>query len=563
MSASPTSTEEGATWLRAGTRYRAPLLVRQFPSEVPFGFLSRVIPTTEPLEMTVEAHRIPPRAALEMIHGARAVAETELADGHADASAPELEAERATAEELGRAIARRTQELWRVGVRWVATGSTSPRAEGARARLAERLGAMGFRVRVPRFEVAATLAPADLTPAAPRPSGYWQTLPTDGLAALYPFGDESIVEPRGVLLGLGLADASPVFLDRWSHASYSWGLFGTTGSGKSFAAALTLLRSRWMRPELDAVVLDPLGEFAGLVRRLGGDVLSLADGTRGRLNPLDPLTTGGDRREKAARVGAMLRALFPSLRDEEAATLDAAVTGLFDAGPQTPTLEDLARRLAGDPTAPERLRALFEVFRTGSLRDLNGPTTLASSARLVAVDFRGVAVDQLPFHLTYVLDWALGRMRDRPGPKLLIVDEAHLLARVPATAEFLDRVVRQVRHFEAGVLVLSQSPDDFLTGPSGKAMLRNLYAVGLLRLPEVSAEARSFFGLTAAEAEWLPKARLPRDHGYSESLWRIGELHLPLALIASTPEYLLLTDVLSATGPPVPSEDDAARRASL
>jgi hypothetical protein len=71
-------------------------------------------------------------------------------------------------------------------------------------------------------------------------------------------------------------------------------------------------------------------------------------------------------------------------------------------------------------------------------------------------------------------------------------------------------------------------------------MLRNLYTTGLLRLPQVSAETRAFFGLTAAEAEWLPRARLPRESGYSESLWRVGELHLPLAIVASTPEYEFL-----------------------
>lgn len=546
MSAARAPVQEGATWLRLGPRYRAPLLVRQFPAEVAFGFLGRVAPTTEPVEMTVEAHRLSSRAALELLHGARAVAEVELAEGHGDAATPELEAERATAEALGHAVARRTQELWRVGLRWVATGASRPRADAVRARLAERLQALGFRTRVPRYEVAAALAPVDLAPSGPRPTGFWQTLPTDGLAALFPFADETIREPGGVLLGLGLADASPVFVERWSHASYSWGLFGTTGSGKTFGAALTILRSRWMRPGLDVVVLDPLGEFSGLVRALGGEVIALADGRAGRLNPLDPATTGGDRREKAARVGAMLRALFPSLHDEESAALDAAVSALLEPPEAAPTLGDLAAALAADPRAPGRLGTLLEIFRTGSLRDLNGPTTLRPTARCIAVDLRGVAVDQLPFHLTYVLDWALGRLRQRPGPKLLVVDEAHLLSHQGATAEFLDRVVRHVRHFEAGVLVLSQSPDDFLATPSGRSMLRNLYAVGLLRLPQVSAEARAFFGLTGPEAEWLPKARLPRDAGYAESLWRIGELHLPLALVASTPEYEFLTEALAA-----------------
>lgn len=531
---------EGATWERTGRGYRAPLLVRRLPPEVPFGFLGRVLSTTEPADLVLEAQRLPPARALAIVEGARAVAAAELAHGPASGEAAELEAERASAEELGRAVARRTQELWNVGLCLIARGSSRPRVEASRARLAERLSTLGFRTRTPRYEVRSALAPVDFGAGAPRPAGYWQTLPTDGLAAFFPFGDESLLEPGGILVGLALADASPVVLDRWSHASYSWGLFGTTGAGKSFAAALFALRSRWLRTGVDLVILDPLGEYGDLVRSLGGSVVRLADGRAGRLNPLDPVTTGGDRREKAARVGTMLRALFPSLRDEEAAELDTSVSRLYDRGPEVPTFDDLVDDgVAGRPGAA-RLGSLLEVFRTGSLRTVNGPTTLRLDSGPVSVDFRGVAEDHLPFHLTYVLDWAYGRLRGRPGPKLLLVDEAHLLLRHGATAEFLDRVVRHIRHYDAGLLIVSQSPDDFLARESGRSVLRNLYATAFLRLKEVSPEARAFFGLTDAEAEWLPKARLPRDAGYSESLWRVGELHLPLALVASTPEYEFL-----------------------
>jgi len=540
----PVPPTEAATFWRAGRSYRAPLLVRQLPPEVPFGFLGRVLPTNETLELLVEAHRIPPPDALELLHGAKAVAEAELVAGGNGGETAALEIERASAEDLGRAVARRTQELWKVGIRFVALASTRPHVEAKRSRLSERLSTLGFRLRVPRYEVRETLSPPDLSAAESRPFGYWHTLPTDGLASLFPFGDETLLEPGGILLGLALSDASPVFVDRWSHASHSWGIFGTTGAGKSFAAALTLLRTRWMRPETSVAILDPLGEYTLLVETLGGSVIHVADGVGGRLNPLDPVTTRGDRREKAARVGTMLRALFPSLRDEEAAELDAAVTRLYERGPEVPTFRDLCDRVVEQSGPTTRLTTLLEVFRSGSLRALDGPTTARPTEALVSVDFQGVPDDQLPFHLTYVLDWAYGRLAERKGGKLLVVDEAHLLARHASTEEFLDRVVRHVRHFNAGLVVLSQSPDDFLIRPAGRSLLRNLYATAFLRLPEVSADTRAFFGLTGAEAEWLPRARLPKETGYSESLWRVGELHLPLAIVASTPEYELLEATL-------------------
>jgi hypothetical protein len=551
---------ESASIERIGRRHRAPLLVRQFPSEVPFGFLSRVLPTSASVELMIEAYRMTPQEALATLHGARAIAEAELGSGEDGGHASELEVERTSAAELGLEVARRNQELWKVGLRFVAVGPSRPRVEALRARLSERLATLGFRTRVPRYEVEETLRPVGLEPGASRPSGFWHNLPTDGLAAMFPFGDETLAEPRGVLLGLALSDASPVFLDRWSHASHSWGIFGTTGSGKTFACALTILRSHWLRPDIGLTILDPLGEYGGFVRALGGTVVPLSETSVGRLNPLDPETTGGDGREKAARVGAMLRTLFPSLRDEEAAQLDAAVSHLYATGPSVPTFEDLHREILRVPGAEGRLGTLLEVFRSGSLRALNGPTTLSLDYGPAAIDFRGVTEEQLPFHLTYVLDWAYGRLRRRPGPKLLVIDEAHLLARHPAAEEFLERMVRHLRHFSAGLLVLTQNPDDFLERPCGRAMLRNLYATAFLRLPEVSAATREFFGLTSAEADWLPKARLPRDAGYSESLWRVGEYHLPLAVVASTPEYEFLEKTLGSSGNEAEGSDTSPRR---
>jgi hypothetical protein len=224
------------------------------------------------------------------------------------------------------------------------------------------------------------------------------------------------------------------------------------------------------------------------------------------------------------------------------------VSRLYDRGPEVPVFTDLLAEVERGP-ATERLLALLEPFRSGSLRSVNGPTSVRVATNVVSVDFRGIPEDHLPFHLAYVLDWAYGRLRDRPGPKLLVIDEAHLLVRHGATAEFLDRIVRHVRHFQGGVVVLSQHPDDFLLHASGRSLLGNLHATFLLRLAHVAPEVRAFFGLTDAETEWIPRARLPREAGYSEGLLRLGELHLPIALVAATPEYEFLIRVLALSAP--------------
>ncbi len=544
----PSTEIEGRRWLRIGARFRAPLLLRELPREVAFGVMERLLPLTERIDLGIEFHRVAHERAIEIVHSARAVAEAELARG-AGASTAALESIGASSAELAGRIARREQELWKVGIRFVPVDPTRAGAEQLRAGLERRLGELGFRPRVPAHEVREALGPYDLSGVEPRPTGYWHTLPTDGLAAFYPLGDEGVLERGGILLGLTLGEAAPVVVDRWSHSSYSWGIFGTTGAGKSFAAALMALRSRWQTEGLRTVILDPLGEFGGFAEALGGTVVRLGADARVRLNPLDPVTTGGDRKEKAGRVGAILRALWPSLLDEETTALDAAVSRLYERGPEVPTMGDLVDLVQADPKAPARLAGLLEIFRSGSLAAVDGPTTIDPRAEVLTVDFRGIPENHLPFHLAYVLDWTYGLLRDAPGPKLAVVDEAHLLARHPATAEFLDRVVRHVRHFQGGFLLLSQSPDDFLRHESGRAILRNLRATLLLRLAPVSANVGEFYGLTSGEVDWLPRARLPVEAGYSEGLLRLGEAHLPIALVCTTPELEFLTAALGARGP--------------
>lgn len=539
---------EGPDGCVAGGRHQLPLLLPSLPSEVPFGLIGTLLPSSLPVGARLTLRRLERDRSLDLLEAAAAVAESELARSRtSSASAERTERERAveSARALAQKVGRREQELWRVGLVLFATHRSLRRAQELRAEIGRRAKGLGFVDRVPVHESRLALAPARRDGAEERPSGYWHTLPTDGAAAFFPFLEESVVEPAGVLVGLLLEDASPVVLDRWVHPSHSWGIFGTTGAGKSFAAALYASRSRWRDPALEVIVLDPLGEFVPWARALGGTVLDLGPGAGPHLNPLDPVTTGGDRTEKAGRVGTMLRALFPTLRDEEGALLDRCLHGLYEAGPAVPTFSELSQAVARAGPDAGRLPGFLEVLTRGSLAYLDGPTAAGPGGPVHVLTLRRVPEEYRAFHLCYLLDWMLGRVRLADRPRLLLIDEAHGLVRRPATAEFLDTVARQLRHYRAGLLLLSQHPEDFLATEPGRSVLRNLRATLLLRLTSVSEAARTFFRLTEAEAQWLPRARMPREAGYSEGLLRVGEAHHPIAVVASTPEYEWLRERLS------------------
>ena len=75
--------------------------------------------------------------------------------------------------------------------------------------------------------------------------------------------------------------------DRKKLKSANGMYLGSTGSGKSFAAKRELLNVFLTIPQDRIIVVDPMGEYAPLVRRLGGQVIEIAPDSPHHLNPMD------------------------------------------------------------------------------------------------------------------------------------------------------------------------------------------------------------------------------------------------------------------------------------
>ncbi len=553
--------------LRIGTHWVAPLLVRRYPQAVPVPALGPVGSTDLRVRTTIRLRPQTHGAALQRVQEDRAHTEAELSAVRSEADPrfvrlrQEAEGLRRLEEEL---VARRTR-LWDVLVSCEGRGNGPAEAAAEIAPLRESLAHQGFRFHTTSYRAREALRSArlggDVSP------DLFHALPEEGVAALLPLWEDRLEEPRGTLVGLHAHHGTPLFMDRYRHPSHSSAIFGETGSGKSYASALGWMRARWFHQDLSVFVLDPLGGLAEVVRSLGGQVVRVGDGALA-LNPLDPATTGGDLRLKATQVGVMFRALFPSLSDEEVALLDTTLSKLYverardPVGPKSPKpadpkgrdggrgfeaprLSDLLDRVRSAEPRPQRLLTLLERATQGSLRGLDRPTNLDLSSPLLGFDLSSVSSEELPFFLTLLLDLIYGEMRRRGGPKLVVLDEAHYLTRCPSTARFLDHLVRHARHFESGVELLSQDPSDFLREEGGRAVLNNLDSVLLLRLKDGGEAVAPLLGLDDSEMAFLRRAALPARSGYSEGLLRLGELHLPLAVVSSAEEDRLLRAAFS------------------
>ena len=77
-----------------------------------------------------------------------------------------------------------------------------------------------------------------------------------------------------------------IMADRKKLKSANGLYLGSTGSGKSFAAKRELINV-FLATKDRIIVVDPMGEYAPLVRRLGGQVIDIAPDSSHHINPMD------------------------------------------------------------------------------------------------------------------------------------------------------------------------------------------------------------------------------------------------------------------------------------
>lgn len=105
-----------------------------------------------------------------------------------------------------------------------------------------------------------------------------QLMDTGALGTTFPFIEPSVVHEEGVLLGFHNVTNTPVVVDRFDGPNLSGNnmlISGKIGSGKSYFAKLETWRRLMMDPEVEVLIIDPVGGETGFT-----DMVNALDGQR-------------------------------------------------------------------------------------------------------------------------------------------------------------------------------------------------------------------------------------------------------------------------------------------
>ena len=94
------------------------------------------------------------------------------------------------------------------------------------------------------------------------------------------------MDGQALYYGMNALSNNIIMADRKKLKSANGMYLGSTGSGKSFAAKRELINV-FLATNDRIIVVDPMGEYAPLVRRLGGQVIEIAPDSPHHISPMD------------------------------------------------------------------------------------------------------------------------------------------------------------------------------------------------------------------------------------------------------------------------------------
>ena len=264
---------------------------------------------------------------------------------------------------------------------------------------------------------------------------------------------------------------------------------GVPGSGKSFAAKRELVNV-FLATRDRIIVVDPMGEYAPLVRRLGGQVIEIAPDSPNHINPMDiQMSMSGDESPLSLKADFLLSLCElilggrDGLQPIERTVVDRCVRlvyrdialGLNTA--KTPVLQDLYELLCAQPE-PEakRIATALELYCTGSLNLFNHETNVNLNSRVVCFVLKGMGegLRKIAMHITNELvTSAVGANFKEGIATWCYFDEFHALLNDALTASYFVTIWKMLRKMYCIPSGLTQNVKFLLGSPEIENILEN------------------------------------------------------------------------------------------
>ncbi len=377
---------------------------------------------------------------------------------------------------------------------------------------------------------------------------------TSPLSSTFPFVSFDLSSGDGILYGINKHNSSLILFDRFSLPNANSCIFATSGSGKSYAVKLELLR--YLMMGVDVIIIDPENEYKFLSDAVGGSFFNMSLSSSHHLNPFDLPQPGEDEtvesvlRSNIINLVGLIRLMLGGLTPEEDGITDRALNETYAAKDITPDsdpslwgkelsfptmtdFEDILSTMDGTESLVRRLQK----FTKGAYSNFfNHQSNVQINNRLVAFGTRDMEEELRPMALYTVLRYIWKTITSTHKKRLLVVDEAWWLMKSEDSASFLFGTVKRARKYWLGVTTITQDVNDFMKSSYGQPIVTNSSLIMLLKQsPATINVVQKAFSLTDEEKMLLLESPV------GEGIFFAGTKHALIRIIASYTEDQIIT----------------------
>ncbi len=370
------------------------------------------------------------------------------------------------------------------------------------------------------------------------------------LSSIFPFVSFDLTSDRGILYGINRHNASLILFDRFSLENYNSVVFAKSGSGKSYAVKLEVLRSLMFGT--DVIVIDPEKEYEYLAQATGGRTFNISLSSEHHINPFDLPPVKEDEepsdilRSNIINLVGLFRIMLGGLTPEEDAIVDRAITETYalkditgDAdftGVEPPLLSDFENVLSGMEGSESLVTRLSKYTHGTWSGFINQPTNIDINKQFIVFSVRDMEDELKPVAMYIITHYIWNAVRHELKKRLLVIDEAWWMMKSEDTASFLYSVAKRGRKYYLGVATITQDVEDFLKSPYGRPILTNSSMQLLLKQsPTTINVLKETFNLTDEEKFLL------LESGVGEGLFFAGLKHVAIKIVASYTEDQIIT----------------------
>lgn len=370
------------------------------------------------------------------------------------------------------------------------------------------------------------------------------------ISSMFPFVSFDLSSDRGILFGVNRHNNSLVLFDRFSLENYNSVVFAKSGSGKSYATKLEVLRTLMF--DTDVIIIDPEREYEYLAEAVDGRYFNISLTSKHHINPFDLPPIGEDEspqdvlRSNIINLVGLFRLMLGGLSSEEDAIIDKAITETYasrDITPETdfsgavaPLLSDLELVLAsmdGGESLAQRLSKYTQGTWAGFI---NQPTNVDINRKLVVFSVRDMEDELRPAAMYIITHYIWNAVRKNIKKRLFVIDEAWWMMKSDDTASFLFGIAKRCRKYYLGLATITQNIEDFLVNQYGGAIITNSAIQFLMKQsPAAIDKVQKTFNLTEEEKFLL----LESDVG--EGIFFAGQKHVAIKVLASYTEDQIVT----------------------